>query len=106
MSGSKLGNTNVFQPVTVQSQTTRLSLPASAVQFSKNGIEFRTPTPIPAWTEMTVDVQTPLEAKKLRCTGVIVACNGSRHAGYVVSMLFTGVSRQNQERLSSLAYSR
>lgn len=106
MSASKLGNNHLFQPVTVQAQTTRLNLPANAVRIHKGGIEFHTDTAIPAWTEMTIDLQTPLSPKKFHCTGVVVACSGNRHTGYRVSMVFTGLSRQAQARLNSLAYSR
>ena len=105
MSARKLDNSDVFQPITVQSQTTRLALPAHAFRIRKNGIEFRTANPIPAWTEMTVSLETPLDSKKLNCTGVIVACNGNRHSGYSVSMVFTSLSRQAQTRLNSLAFS-
>jgi hypothetical protein len=34
-----------------------------------------------------------------------VACDGNRHAGYQVAMLFTSVSRQVQAQLESLAVS-
>ena len=80
-----------------------LSLPAEAVTVRKNGIEFRNNEPIPAWTEMTVTLQGPNPAKKVNFTGVIVACNGNRHEGYTISMLFTHVSRLSQARL--LGYS-
>jgi hypothetical protein len=103
MSARKLGNTDVFQPVTVQAQATRLSLPASAVRFRKNGIEFHSRTPLALWTEMTVDLQAPTEARKFHSTGVVVACNGNRHTGFDVSVLFTSLSRQAQARLSFLA---
>lgn len=103
MSARKLGNTDVFQPVTVQSRTTRLSLSSNAVRFRRNGVEFRSQAPLALWTEMTVDLQTPTDAKRLHATGVVVACTGSRHTGYAVSVLFTGLSRQAQARLSSLA---
>jgi hypothetical protein len=105
MSARKLTHPDVFQPVTVQSQATRLTLPANAVRIRKNGIEFRTEQAIPPWTEMTLALETPLDPKKLQCTGVVVACNGNRHSGYVVSMIFTNLSRQAQARLNSLAYS-
>jgi hypothetical protein len=105
MSARKLGNSDVFQPFTVQSHTTRLSLPASAVRFRKNGIEFCSQNAIAPWTEMTVDLQTPLASKRFHSTGVVVACHGNRHEGYVVSLLFTNLSRQAQARLNSLAHS-
>ena len=106
MSARKVGNAELFQPVTVQTQATSLSLSAGDIRIRKNGIEFRSRDTIPVWTEMTVELQTPLEPKKLQCTGVVVASTGNRHAGFVVSMLFTNLSRQTQARLNDLAYSR
>jgi hypothetical protein len=105
MSARKIDSADIFQPITLESRATRLDLASSAITFRKNGIEFRATEAIPAWTEMTVSLQTPGEAKRFNCTGVIVACNGSRHAGYVVSMVFTNLSRQAQLRLHNLAYS-
>lgn len=105
MSARKLGITDSFQPVTVQSPATRLALPASGVRIRKNGIEFRTQAPIPAWSEMTVGMQLSSDSTKLNCTGVVVACSGNRHTGYLVSILFTNLSRQAQARLETLAYS-
>jgi hypothetical protein len=80
-----------------------LELPASAVRVRKNGIEFRSQTAIPVWTEMTVAMQTPQVAGKVQFNGVVVACIGNRHAGYAVSMLFTNVSKQAQARLNAMA---
>ncbi len=106
MSARKLDpSSSGFSDVKVQARKTSLTLPASTVSLSKNGIEFRSPTAIAPWTEMTVDLQSRRSARKLHCTGVVVACNGSRHAGYHVSMLFTGLSRQTQAQLKLLAYS-
>ena len=105
MSTSKLDTSGVFQPVTVKSDRTALSLPQAAVRIRRNGIEFRSPTPIPVWTEMTVSLQSAGETKKVNCTGIVVACEGNRHVGYAVSMLLMNLSRQSQERLSLLAFS-
>jgi PilZ domain-containing protein len=106
MSARKLeSSSGVFSDVNVQARKTSLTLPAGTVSISKNGIEFRSPTAIAPWTEMTVDLQSPRSTRKLHCTGVVVACNGSRHAGYHVSMLFTGLSRQTQAQLNLMAYS-
>jgi hypothetical protein len=79
-----------------------LSLPAEAVRVRKNGIEFRSKEPFQTWTEMTLSLQRTGEAKKINCTGVIVACDGNRHQGYTISLVFTNLSRQSQARL--LAY--
>lgn len=102
MSSSKLDTSGVFHPITVQTHETQLTLPPSAVRIRKNGIEFRTAKPITAWKEMTVGLLSPGESKRVQFTGVVVACEGDRHAGYLVSMVFTRLSRQSQERLSLL----
>jgi hypothetical protein len=106
MSSTKLDTSGVFQPITVHPQKTQLTLPPDAVRIRKNGIEFRATKPIPSWTEMTVALQSPGETKKVNFTGVVVACDGNRHAGYLVSMVFIALSRQSQERLSTLSASR
>jgi hypothetical protein len=105
MSARKFDASNGVSPITSRGAQTRLTLPAHCVRIRKNGIEFQAPDPIPPWTEMTLDLQPPRNGKKVHCTGVIVACNGNRSSGYVVSMLFTNLSRQSQALLSSIAYS-
>jgi hypothetical protein len=103
MSARKIENEGLFQPISVQAQTTRLDLPAGAVRIRRNGIEFRSDTAIPVWTEMTVAMQTPADARKVNFSGVVVACTGNRHSGYTVSLLFTSLSKQAQARLNSMA---
>src|SRR5438046_10208692 len=98
MSTTKLDTSGVFEPVTVKSDRTTLNLPHAAVRIRKNGIEFRSPTPIPVWTEMTVSLQSTTQGKRVNCTGIVVACEGNRHAGYAVSVLLLNPSRQAQER--------
>jgi len=51
---------------------------------------------------MTIDIQSP-DAKKVRGSGVVVACDGCHKSGYVVSFVFMNLSRQAQERLGVLA---
>lgn len=80
-----------------------LPLPAGFFHIRKNGIEFQSSTPIPEWTEMTVEVETSASGRKVRCTGVVVSCSGNRHSGYQVAMLFTDLSPQGQARLNDLA---
>ncbi len=105
MSSSKADTSGIFEPVTVQGDQTKLALPPDAVRVRRNGIEFRSPTPIPVWTEMTVSLQSPGESARVNCTGVIVACAGNRHTGYAISLLFMNLSRQSQEKISLLAHS-
>jgi hypothetical protein len=105
MSARKIASSELTQPLTVQTPTTQLTLPTSAVRVRKNGIEFHTDKPIPAWTEMTVALETPLEPKKFECSGVVVACSGNRHAGYEISMIFPSMTPHAKARLDLLAYS-
>lgn len=102
MSARKLHDPDIFETLSIEPQTTRLDLPSTAVCIRKNGIEFQSDTPIPNWTEMTVALETPGERKKVHCTGVIVACIGSRQTGYSVSMVFTNLSESAEARINSL----
>jgi PilZ domain len=105
MSARKIENIHAFSPVTVQSRQTKLSLAPSEVRIRRNGVEFRSNTPITPWTEMTVSLQSTKDTGRVNCTGVVVACTGSRHDGYSVSMVFTSLSEKAQARLELLAYS-
>jgi hypothetical protein len=104
MSARKIEIAGSFQqPVTVDARQTRLSLSPDAVIIHKNGIEFRTSTPLSPWTEMTLTLQSPRDNGKVHCNGVVISCTGNKHAGYHVSMIFTGLSKQAQARLSTMA---
>ncbi len=105
MSARKIENSSTLQAVTVQARQTCLSLSPDQVRIRKNGVEFRSVAPIAPWTEMTVTLQSSRDTGRVNCTGVVVACNGNRHNGYTVSMVFTSLSKQSQERLNLLAYS-
>jgi hypothetical protein len=52
---------------------------------------------------MIVSMRTPSDSRKVNFAGVVVACNGNRHSGFAVSLLFTSVSKQAQARLNSMA---
>lgn len=82
-----------------------LSLPAGAVTIRKNGIEFLSERPLAPWTEVNLAIESPSEKRRVNCRGVVVACEGNRHAGYQVSLLFVGLTPQTQQRLESLALS-
>lgn len=100
MSAKKLNLPNSV-PYNSLTQKTRLSLAASAVHIRKSGIEFKTVTPIHAWTELSIDLEYP-DRGNVHCSGVVVACDGNRHAGYLVSFLFTKLSRQSEAVLGAL----
>ena len=105
MSASKLGKKDPFRPVTVSSTAASLHLAADAVRIRKNGIEFRSQSEMPMWTEMTVSLETPFESRKFEANGVVVACNGNRHSGYLVSLIFTNLTLPDKARLQLLAFS-
>ena len=54
---------------------------------------------------MTVGLQLPNDEDRTQCNGVVIACSGNKHVGYRVSLLFTGMSKQAQTRLNSMAHS-
>ena len=106
MSAKKyVGGSSFEQPVTVEARQASLELSADTVVIHKSGIEFRSPTPFNPWTEMTVALQPPGGGGRLRCHGVVIACSGSKHAGYHISMVFTSLTKQVQSRLNSMAQS-
>ena len=105
MSTSKLDTSGIFQPLKLKENRTQLTLPAHNVCIRKNGLEFRADKPLTLWTEMTIDLVCGT-GKKVHCNGVVVACLGNRHTGYVVIMVLMKRSRQAQERLDTLAFSR
>src|SRR5690348_3983400 len=103
MSARKTQETTFSGSAKRQSNQLCLTLPAHAVKVRKNGIEFRSYEPMETWTEMNLTLEVPGGDAQLDCTGVIVACNGNRHAGYLISMLFTNMSRAVQAQLSLMA---
>ena len=106
MSARKLGNGDSFQQhITVKARQTSLELSADSVVIHKSGVEFHSPVPFNPWTEMTVGLQLPCDENRAQCNGVVIACSGNKHVGYRVSLLFTGMSKQTQTRLNSMAHS-
>jgi hypothetical protein len=103
MSARKVEAAGSLHHVTVEVRQTRLSLSPDSVIIHKNGIEFRSATPFSPWAEMTLTLQSPRDTAKLHCNGVVIACTGNKHAGYHVSMVFTGLSKQAEARLNALA---
>ena len=105
MSARKIeGAGSLSQQVTVEARQTRLALSPHSVILHRNGIEFRSATAFAPWTEMTLTLQSPQENQKVNCTGVVISCTGNKHTGYHVSMVFTGLTKQAQARLSQMAH--
>lgn len=105
MSARKVEATPFQDHVTVEARQARLVLSPGSVIIHKNGIEFRSATAFAPWTEMTLSLQSPRDNSKINCTGVVISCTGNKHAGYHISMVFTGMSKQAEARLSSMAHS-
>ena len=105
MSTSKLDTSGVFRPLVLLSPQTQLRLCPETVCVRKNGIEFRSSSSIPLWTEMTVELEVPQQSRTFQCTGVVVACQGNRHEGFAVSMIFMNLSAQLQEQLRTWSFS-
>jgi hypothetical protein len=104
MAASRLDRSGFLQPdFVVHAGEEQFTLPAPAVRIQRNGIEFRSPTSFPLWTEMTIALQAPGWADPFECTGVVVACDGNRHRGYFVSVLFVNLSRRSQDQIGLLA---
>ena len=104
MSARKVQSAVSLQHLTVEARQTRLFLSPDSVIIHKNGIEFRSAKPFSEWAEMTLTLQPPGDGGRLHCTGVVIACTGNKHTGYHVSMVLTGLSKQAQARLSTMAY--
>ena len=102
MKTSKLDSSGVFDPVTVKTNEMEFSLPTHSVHIRKNGVEFLSEREVPMWTELTIDLQSPNQTGQINCTGIVVGCTGNKHAGYVVSIVFTGITPEAQERLTDL----
>ncbi|MGH7952546.1 MAG: PilZ domain-containing protein [Limisphaerales bacterium] len=106
MSARKIsGIQSLHEHITMAGRQARLELSAETISVHKNGIEFRSPTPFHEWTEVTVAISSRRAGAKLQCSGVVIACSGNKHGGYRVSLVFTNVSKQAQERLNSMARS-
>ena len=90
--------------VTIHGREAHLTLTEDSVVLHRSGIEFRSPTPFAAWTEMTLTLRAR-DNEVVNCSGVVISCSGNKHSGYHVSMVFTSLSKQAQARLSALAQS-
>ncbi len=54
---------------------------------------------------MTMTLQSQRDGGKVHCNGVVISCTGSKHVGYHVSMVFTGLSKQAEARLNAMVFS-
>lgn len=92
--------------VTVQARHTQLELSPESVAIHKGGIEFQSDKPFPKWVEMTLTLRSAVDGGRINCSGVVVDCTGSKHSGYHVAMVFTGLTKQAESKLSQLTSAR
>jgi len=104
MSARKISSDFSNENITIQARETHLTLNEDSVVIHRGGIEFRSPAPFASWTEMTLTLRAR-DNGVVNCSGVVISCTGSRHAGYHVSMVFTGLTKQAQARLNQMAQS-
>jgi hypothetical protein len=104
MSARKAATSGTVHHVTLHGRQTLLRLTTHEVVIHKNGIEFRSATPFSPWAEMTLTLQPPHDSTRVHCSGVVISCTGNKHSGYHVSMVFTGMSKQAEARMSELAF--
>jgi hypothetical protein len=104
MSARKIESTGSLQQVTLEARQTRLSLSPNSVIIHKNGMEFRSTTPLLGVGRDDDDAAVAWRRRQGDCTGVVISCTGNKHAGYHVSMVFTGLSKQAQARLTTMAF--
>jgi hypothetical protein len=106
MSAKKISSLGSMEnSVSVSGRQSALELCADKVSVHKNGIEFCSPTPFKEWSEMTVSLQSPASGQPVACHGVVVACTGSKHSGYHISMLFTSLTPTAEKQLGAMARS-
>ena len=88
----------------IPAREAQLTLSQDSVVIRRGGIEFRSPTSFAPWTEMTVGIRAH-DNQIVKCSGVVIASVGNKHTGYHVSLVFTGLTKQAQERLTALSQS-
>ena len=103
MKVTKLDQTGVFEPLKVRSGGVEFSLPPEAVNVRSNGVEFLSPEPLPVWSELTLELSSPSDQQSIHCNGIVVSSNGSKHSGFVVSILFLGLDALAQSQIEALA---
>ena len=57
------------------------------------------------WVRGADDRLSPFDGSHVSCHGVVVACAGSKHSGYHVSMLFTSLTPSAEKQLGAMARS-
>jgi hypothetical protein len=105
MCAKKISSVEPLEAVQIKNRQASLDLSTDTVSVHKNGIEFRSPRAFTEWSEMTVSLQSPSDGSQVSCHGVVVACTGNKHSGYHVSLVFTSLTPQAEQRLQVMARS-
>ena len=103
MKTTKLDKSGMFEPLTVRSNEIEFTLPPEAVNVRSNDVEFLANQELPVWSELTIDLKSPSSNEPIHCNGIVVGSSGSRHSGFVISILFVGLDPEAQSQVESLA---
>ena len=103
MKTTKLDKSGVFEPLTVRSNEIEFNLPPEAVNVRSNGVEFLAKQELPVWSELTIDLKSPSSNEPIHCNGIVVESSGSRHSGFVISILFVGLDPEAQSQVETVA---
>ena len=105
MSARKVSSTSSIRSnAAIPAREAQLTLTEDNVVICRGGIEFRSPNSFAPWTEMTIAIRA-FDNQVVNCSGVVIGCTGSKHQGYHVSMVFTGITEKAQEQLAAIAQS-
>ncbi|MGA1236989.1 MAG: hypothetical protein ACO34E_09000 [Limisphaerales bacterium] len=74
--------------VVVESRGYRCNIAGDHVRLHKNGVEFWSPSSFELWTEMTFVMRSKNSHSPRLGSGVVVSCEGDRHKGFTISVLF------------------
>jgi hypothetical protein len=105
MKTTKLDTSGMFEPLTVKSDEIQFTLPPEAVNVRANGVEFLSSQELPVWSELTIELRSPKTHNPIQCNGIVVGASGSKHSGFVISILFVGLEPEAQSQVETLSRS-
>ena len=87
----------------VKAKNIEFSVQPEAFIVQSNGAEFLSPEALPVWSELTIELPSPVDQSPIHCSGIVVGCNGSKANRIVVSILFVGMDSKATAIIERLA---
>lgn len=106
MPSSRVDRSGGFSPIHIQGHQVEMRLDMESVAVRRNGIEFRSATPMPVWREMTVEFSMGSMEGPIKCNGIVVSCSGDKYIGYAVCMLFLSLAPSAEQQWCQFVESR